>query len=151
MGTQCCAELTHVPMVVFHPCSTVHIESSRSCPHNPSQNTLELYCVPFLWPYKGKCTFHLHNCPKHRNLMQQIIKKWVTQTHLDSMRQHSPHLWLLKEGLLMTYLVAHFSALGVSNFVNTCVCVCVCVCFFFFIFQLIFLWSILTFSLVISH
>jgi hypothetical protein len=67
------------------------------------------------------------------------------------MRQHSPHLWLLKEGLLMTYLVAHFSALGVSNFVNTCVCVCVCVCFFFFIFQLIFLWSILTFSLVISH
>jgi hypothetical protein len=22
----------------------------------------------------------------------------------------------------MTYLVAHFSALGVSNFVNTCVC-----------------------------
>jgi hypothetical protein len=45
------------------------------------------------------------------------------------MRQHSPHLWLLKEGLLMTYLVAHFSALGVSNFVNTCVCVCVCVCF----------------------
>jgi hypothetical protein len=29
----------------------------------------------------------------------------------------------------MTYLVAHFSALGVSNFVNTCVRVCVC--FFF--------------------
>jgi hypothetical protein len=45
-------------------------------------------------------------------------------------QQHSPHLWLLKEGLLMTHSVAHFSALGVSNFVNTSVraCVCVCVC-----------------------
>jgi hypothetical protein len=37
----------------------------------------------------------------------------------------------------MTYLVAHFSALGVSNFVNTCVCVCVCVFHLSFDFPLV--------------
>jgi hypothetical protein len=56
--------------------------------------------------------------------MQQIIKK-VGNSNVpgfNATTTFTPFV-LLKEGLLMTYLVAHFSALGVSNFVTVCVCV----------------------------